>query len=187
MPRAQSAIGALMTEHRLIERMIADMDRELGRLEGGTPVDPAYIGGAVDFLVTYADLCHHGKEEDILFRVLATKELKPDDARMMQELIDDHAWARRTKNELVMATDRHAGGDPEAAAEVRERMSEIVAFYPVHIEKEDHGFFKVAVDCLTREERDDMAAEFREFDRRMIHDEYLRIVEAFEARAQQLG
>jgi hemerythrin-like domain-containing protein len=33
-----------------------------------------FIDTAVDFIRTYADRCHHGKEEDILFRNLAKKK-----------------------------------------------------------------------------------------------------------------
>ena len=37
-------------------------------------VDPVFIDTAVDFIHTYADRCHHGKEEDILFKALAAKD-----------------------------------------------------------------------------------------------------------------
>ena len=54
-------IGPLMKEHRLIERMIALMEKELGRLNAGEELDPGFIDIAVDFIRTYADRCHHGK------------------------------------------------------------------------------------------------------------------------------
>jgi len=38
---------------------------------------------AVDFIVTYADRTHHGKEEDILFRDLQDKNLLEADRRGM--------------------------------------------------------------------------------------------------------
>jgi len=41
-------------------------------------VDPNFIDTVVDFFKTYADRCYHGKEEDILFKKLATKNLKQD-------------------------------------------------------------------------------------------------------------
>ena len=43
------------------------------RLEKNLPpveVDPVFIDTAVDFIRTYADRCHHGKEEDLLFKAL---------------------------------------------------------------------------------------------------------------------
>ena len=67
-------IAPLMIEHRLIERMIHLIQQELERIQANVAVDPefafvdsVFIDTAVDFLRTYADRCHHGKEEDILF------------------------------------------------------------------------------------------------------------------------
>jgi len=70
-------IGPLMREHRLIERMVRLMERELGGISGGKEANPLIIDSAVDFLKTYADRTHHGKEEDILFRALSGKRLAP--------------------------------------------------------------------------------------------------------------
>ncbi len=66
-------IGPLMIEHRLIERMIKVMQEGLQRMKTERKADPLFIETAVDFIRTYADQCHHGKEEDILFRVMALK------------------------------------------------------------------------------------------------------------------
>jgi hemerythrin-like domain-containing protein len=68
-------IGPLMIEHRLIERMIDVMKEELLLIEKKMKVNPEFIESVVDFFHTYADRCHHGKEEDILFRDLGGKKL----------------------------------------------------------------------------------------------------------------
>src|SRR4030067_2195300 len=94
-------IGPLMIEHRLIERMITLMRCELTRIKdnvavdpGFAFVDPVFIDTAVDFIHTYADRCHHGKEEDLLFKALAAKDLSPEHRRAMDELIQGHVYAR---------------------------------------------------------------------------------------------
>ena len=63
--------GPLMIEHRLIERMIKILDRSLRKMEREKELDLNFIDTLVDFIRTYADRCHHGKEEDILFRDLS--------------------------------------------------------------------------------------------------------------------
>jgi hemerythrin-like domain-containing protein len=60
--------GLLMAEHRLIERMISLIDKEVKRARGNIPLDEQFIEIALDFIRTYADRTHHGKEEEILFR-----------------------------------------------------------------------------------------------------------------------
>ena len=83
-------IGPLMIEHRLIERMIDVMREELTMIEKERTLSPEFLETAVDFIRTYADRCHHGKEEDILFRELGAKNLKDEHRHTMEELIEDH-------------------------------------------------------------------------------------------------
>ncbi len=98
------ARGALMVEHRLIERMIRVIGDTAAGVEATHVVDVGLIDLAVDFLRTYADRTHHGKEEDILFKALAERELADGDRGAMEALIQDHVTARRTVAGLVEAT-----------------------------------------------------------------------------------
>ena len=61
-------IGPLMWEHRLIERMVKLLKKELIKIKEIDKVDTNFILIVVDFFRTYADRTHHGKEEDILFK-----------------------------------------------------------------------------------------------------------------------
>jgi hypothetical protein len=61
------ARAPLMIEHRLIERMIGIIKRILSQIEKEEKIDPVFVDTTVDFIRTYADRTHHGKEEDILF------------------------------------------------------------------------------------------------------------------------
>jgi len=66
-----------MWEHRLIEKMVALAGSEARKIRESRRVDPLFIDTAVDFIRTYADRTHHGKEEEILFRDLARKKTSP--------------------------------------------------------------------------------------------------------------
>jgi len=63
-------IGPLMIEHRLIEKMIKVIQKEVETWKREDRINPEFVDAAVDFIRVYADKCHHGKEEDILFREL---------------------------------------------------------------------------------------------------------------------
>jgi hemerythrin-like domain-containing protein len=173
-------IGPLMKEHRLIERMIALMDRELGRLTEGEELDPDFIDIAVDFIRTYADRCHHGKEEDILFRDLANKPMSNEHSQTMKELIEEHVYARETTGSLVAAKDRCVQGDRQALGSVIGYLVDLVDFYPAHIEKEDKHFFVPGMEYFSKREQDEMLNEFWEFDRRLIHEKYTSVVRRLE-------
>ncbi len=173
-------IGPLMKEHRLIERMIALMERELFRLTDGEEMDPVFIDVAADFIRTYADRCHHGKEEDILFRQLAKKQLSDEEATRMAELVEEHAYGRRTTGELVRAKERYIDGDRQAASAIVATLENLVRFYPAHIEKEDKHFFVPVMEYFTKQEQERMLEEFWEFDRLLIHERYATMVESYE-------
>jgi hemerythrin-like domain-containing protein len=174
------ARGPLMVEHRLIERMIVIIQEARGRIESEGEVDPVLIDTAVDFIRTYADRTHHGKEEDILFRDLREKNMSPEDRRAMDELIEDHVFGRKTMAALVDANARYRGGDSGALDDISESLRTLADFYPKHIAKEDKEFFPAARKYFSEEEDQAMLAEFYEFDRRMIHEKYEAVVEDLE-------
>lgn len=96
-------IGRLMAEHRLIERMIEILKIEIKNIENIHDFHPNFIDNTVDFIKTYADQTHHGKEEDILFRELQKKDISKDHKKIMNELIEEHIFGRRTTGELIEA------------------------------------------------------------------------------------
>ena len=175
-------VGPLMKEHRMIERMIELLRRESRRIAEEREVDPTFLDTAVDFIRTYADRTHHGKEEDILFRDLAEKSLSEEEQETMEELVREHVLARQTVGELVGAKERYLEGDTEALDTVLEKLDVLVSMYPGHIEKEDKHFFLPVMAYLSEREQDDMLEEMWEFDRGMIHEKYSSVVDRLENR-----
>ena len=173
-------IGPLMIEHRLIERMIRLLGAESERIRGGAAPEQGFLAGALDFIRAYADRCHHGKEEDILFRDLGRKALSPADAAMMNDLTREHIWARGRVRALADAADAWRSGSGGAAERVMKALEELSGFYPGHIRKEDKEFFPAAMSYLAAEERERMLAEMAEFDSKLIHEHYRAVVDRFE-------
>jgi len=174
-------IGPLMREHRLIEKMLQLFEGETQRINEERKVDTVFIDTAVDFIRTYADRMHHGKEEDILFRDLAKKQLSREHARIMEELVEEHKYSRKTAGLLVDAKERYLKGE-DTSQEVVALLKELARFYPIHIQKEDKHFFFPCMEYFTKEEQDRMLQEFYEFDRNMIHEKYGKLVETLKDR-----
>ncbi len=165
-------VGPLMTEHRVIEQVIRVIAIKADSIAATGRADPVWIDTVVDFIRVYADRTHHGKEEDILFRDLAHKDLADEDRRIMNELIAEHKRARQFTGELVQAKERYLAGDPEALAGIVAAMQALAALYPPHIAKEDKGFFIPVMRYFTPAEQAAMIAEMEAFDRKMIHEKY---------------
>ena len=170
-------IGPMMIEHRLIERMIKVMDAKMAEMKTGRKADTAFIETAVDFIRTYADRCHHGKEEDILFRELKKKAISQEHKKVMVELIEEHKEGRKVTAKLVEANERYLAGDSKALEDILQCVQTLVDFYPRHIEKEDKHFFILVMRYFSKDEQDAMLKEGHAFDQGLIHEKYRHIVE----------
>jgi hemerythrin-like domain-containing protein len=162
-------IAPLMIEHRLIEKMIAVIRREVEKAEREGVIDPVFIDTAVDFIRIYADKCHHGKEEDILFRDLNKKDLPLELTTILSELIEEHKMGRNAVSKLVDAKLRYMRGEKSALPEILDALRYMSDFYPRHIEKEDRRFFIPCMEYFSAEEKDRMLKEEWEFDKNLIH------------------
>ena len=165
-------IGVLMKEHRLIERMIKLMRDELERIGIYTGIDPDFVDASVDFMRSFSDMCHHGKEENILFRELEQKPLSPELKQIMSDLTQEHIFVRKTVGDLEQANESYIMGVKSGPANIVAAMNTITQFYPEHIKKEETKFFYPVMDYLTREEKDKMLLDFADFESKMIHEKY---------------
>jgi len=170
-------IGLLMKEHRLIEKMIQLMEKEIEKMKRFVKANPLFIDIAVDFIRMYADRTHHGKEEDILFRDLEKKEFSPNHTKIMEELVEEHIWARNTVAKLVDAKNQYEKGNVKVLNDIVKHLSELTEFYPKHVEKEDKHFFIPVMKYFTEEEKDKMFQEFWDFDKTLIHEKYEKVIE----------
>lgn len=168
--------GPLMVEHRLIERMIDIIKSKIPEMTRTRTVDVHFLDAAVDFIKTYADMTHHGKEEDILFRDCAVKKMSERDREAMEDLVQEHIYGRMIVSELQEAKENYLKGQ-DTVKIIIDKLNDLVDFYPKHIKKEDEGFFPNAEKYFSEVEQKEMLEEFREFDRTMIHDRYQQVVD----------
>jgi hypothetical protein len=96
------ATDVLMSEHRGIERMLAAMERNLGKLESGDPAAVRLFEQGVDFLRGFADKCHHHKEEQQLFPALAAHGI-PVEGGPVGVMLHEHEAGRERIREMAIA------------------------------------------------------------------------------------
>ena len=178
-------IGYLMIEHRLIDRMIDMMKDEIDWIGEYRRVDPLFIEAAVYFIRSYTDISHHGKEEKIYFQALEKKPLTGELKKIMSDLVQEHAFARKTVDDIEHAKESYSRGEKDALAKVIAALNIITIFYPQHMEKEEKHFFYQSMEYLSPEEKDKMLADFAEFDSRLFHAEHIRIIEELEQRRRE--
>jgi hemerythrin-like domain-containing protein len=175
-----SIINPLIYEHRLIKRMVELLKNELVYIKEKNKVNSEFIKAAVDFFRIYADQCHHGKEENILFRELQKKEISDEHKDIMNKLIEDHKKGRSYVNQLEESNQYYIDGDLQAINQIQLTLQKLTELYPRHIDIEDNLFFADVMKYFSEEEKQKMLKESYEFDRSMIHKKYADIVESHE-------
>lgn len=173
-------IDPLISEHRLIERSIVVLVRQRDRIAAEKALDIELLDATVDFIRTYADRAHHGKEEQILFRDLLKKPLSEPQLKMCDQLIREHQYVRNRVTQLVAARELFLKGSREALVKISAILSELIIFYPEHAHREEHNFFPEVMAYFTDAEKAAMVAEMTNYDAKIIHEKYLRIIEAVE-------
>lgn len=173
-------ISPLLQEHRLIEKMMNLIEIEIRKTDEQNLLHTASVDVAADFMRTYVDLTHHGKEEYVLFRNLALKNLSPEQTRIMNELIEEHKYARSTIGKLMEAKEGYLHGD-DMSQEIN-CLKELARFYHHHIEKEEEQLFYPLLDWFTEQEQDKIINEFGEFDKNIIHWKYRKAATVLEER-----
>ena len=156
-------VDVLSQEHQTILSVLGAMDVELQQLCSGAAIRTPFWQSALDFLEHYADRCHHGKEEQLLFAELERCGLPPErgpTACMRSE----HEQGRLGLRQM---TDAVQAGDSKALAHAA---GGYVTLLREHIGKEDHVLFPMAKSMLDhaavqrlragfeRVEHDDMGA-----------------------------
>lgn len=63
------ATERLREGHKAIKSMLEVLEKVCEELELGEKVDLKHLRRILDFMKTFADKCHHGEEEDLLFQL----------------------------------------------------------------------------------------------------------------------
>jgi hemerythrin-like domain-containing protein len=159
-------IEVLEAEHRVIQKMVAGMSLLAEQLEGGEPVDVSLLESIVAFLRTFADRCHHGKEETFLFPALIRRGV-PSHGCPIGGLTMEHQKGRVMVGELADAIRGYAAGEPPAREDLVKSLRALVAFYPNHIWKEDYLLFPLAGKVLTPEDQQELMNKFETVEREL--------------------
>jgi len=157
--KATSPIEVLKNEHRVIERVLDAMEKQLTR-----PVDEDFFRDAVDFLRNFADGCHHAKEEKELFPVLESAGI-PREGGPIGCMLDEHEMGRALIHRIVSNLPAAAQGDAEATCMLRNATTAYIRLLREHIDKEDNVLFVMADRALGPEEQELMRSAFERADR----------------------
>ena len=148
---SSTPIEMLEAEHRVILKIVGTLGVLADALEAGRRVQPQTLRDLVEFMRTFADRCHHAKEEAHLFPALASHGVPTH----------EHQKGRTLVAELDQATEAHfKQSPPEAKAEIVRCLRGLAALYPNHLWKEDYMVFPMSVRMLTEADNAELQRKF---------------------------
>ena len=154
-----TATDILRKEHDAILHMLEIAERVAELLDRREPVEPETLSGLLEFFRMFADQCHHGKEEELLFPLLEKKGV-PRDGGPIGVMLHEHDVGRSFVRQMLDAGEACAGGDREAGSRWAVAARGYVTLLRQHIQKENDVLFVMAENVLTAEEQADLARQF---------------------------
>lgn len=154
-----TATEILRREHDAILLMLEATEVLAGRLETGEPVEPRLLEGTLEFFRLFADQCHHGKEEDLLFPKLVEKGM-PREMGPIGVMLQEHDQGRALVRQMGQAAGDYKQGRPDAGAHWAQAARGYTLLLREHIAKENDILFVMAERMLSAEEQRVLAAEF---------------------------
>ncbi len=178
----------LMGEHRGIERMLDVVDHAAARVERGDPVPPTLFVDAATFFSSFADRCHHTKEEKHLFPALEKKGVAVEGGpigAMLREHDQGRAYIRIMREEGR----KYAEGtlaDPDLLVDA---VRGYVSLLRQHILKEDRILFRLSDRVLAPADQQELLAACERVEREEMgegeHERFHAMIDELERATAQ--
>lgn len=170
----------LVAEHQAIKLMLSILEQICQRLESGRDVDTQHLERILEFIKVFADKCHHGKEEDLLFPALEEFGI-PRAGGPIGVMLVEHDTGRNYVRGMTEAVARYKAGDRQAAAQLVENARNYISLLTQHIAKEDNILYPMGDAHLTEKKQEKLLAEFERIERERIgvgkHEEFHQLLE----------
>jgi hemerythrin-like domain-containing protein len=156
-------VARLVEEHETILAVAELARRQAVAIQRGEPVKAAKVGQILDFIRTFADAYHHGKEENLLFVRMEQRGFSRQVGPLAVMLVE-HEQGRQFVRQAAAALDAAAAGNAEACGAVAAGLSGWAELIQGHIEKENHVLYPMAQGVLSQEEFRLLGEEFERFE-----------------------
>lgn len=149
----------LMNEHRIIEQVLNCLEKILEQCTTDKTLDTKSATQAIEFLRSFADHYHHGKEESRLFPVMEANGFSGG-CSPVAVMLREHELARLYIQGMEAAMKPAAAGDPESLKWFIEHGQSYLKLLREHIRKEDICLFPAANHRLTEKDQEQLLAAF---------------------------
>jgi len=141
-------VKRLVDEHLLIKRWLVLIPKVINSMDLSSTEGRKMVAGGIDFISSYADKFHHGKEEDILFKYF------DEQSQIIQAMHSDHETGRSHVKAMREALETE---DKDYIIRHLQAYGDLLT---EHIKKEDEILFPWMDRSLSESEKDAITREF---------------------------
>jgi hemerythrin-like domain-containing protein len=174
------ATSILMNEHRVIEQVLGCLEALAIKGVAQGKLDGDSTRQALDFLRTFADGCHHSKEERCLFPRLEARGL-PREGGPTGVMLHEHELGREYLRAMAATVERAELGESEQVECFVRNALDYVRLLRDHILKEDQRLFVMAEHVLTEQDQEALLRSFETIEAGDMgegtHEKYLAIAD----------
>ena len=169
------ATNELIQEHEGIEIMLRVLLALAGKFENNEKIVFEHTDQILEFITTFVDKCHHGKEEEFLFPALQAAGFTRYDPPL-GDVLREHEQGRILTSRFKDGLKRHTAGDRTSAAGISRTITAYVSLLTRHIARENAVLFPLADDKLEAVHDDELVEAFARLERERIgpgkHEEF---------------
>ncbi len=173
------ATSELMKEHDGIMLMLNIMNKIIENIQKRKELNPAHLEQVIEFLKVFADQCHHGKEEGILFPELVKKGFSQESGPIAV-MLHEHGIGRGFIKDMSSHFQEYKAGKKDALPALADDMSKYVQLLMSHIQKENQILFPMADKALREDEQNQLYVRYEKLEEEVIgigrHEEFHKLL-----------
>jgi hemerythrin-like domain-containing protein len=173
----------LTREHDAIKVMLSIMDSISGKLENGEHVDAEHLEQILEFLRTFANKCHHGKEEDLLFPAMVDAGI-PKEGGPIAVMLREHKIGRTHIKNMGEGIAEYKKSRDMGIPKIIENARGYSTLLTQHIDKEDNVLYPMADERISAQKQNELQKGFEEVEKNIIgegkHEEFHRLIHRLE-------
>lgn len=176
------AISELVNEHKGITLMLDIMSSAADKISGNENIEIHHLEEMLEFLSGFADKCHHGKEEEILFARLQISS-HPSMAEKLTDILQEHQQGRDLISASKSALSAYKAGDKAKLQELALHFRQYAKLLYDHIEKENFTLFPALAKLINDNLDKELFEAYERLEKEVIglgrHEEYHAMLNKF--------
>jgi hemerythrin-like domain-containing protein len=175
----------LILEHKAIKMMLGIMGKIAENMQNEKDVEINDVKEIVNFLKTFADKCHHGKEENVLFPALLATGI-PSENGPIGVMLYEHTQGRAYIQAMHDGAENWENHDAALAQSIANAMLNYSTLMQNHILKEENVLFVLADQRLSAPKQEEILAKFEQIEEEVvghgIHEKFHELLNQLKAK-----